>query len=464
MGGPRSKEDEVLKISTSVFISNFPDTCTAKDLFNSCKLYGQVVDAFIPNKRTKAGKRFGFVRFIKVFDAKRLVDNLSTIWIGRFKLWANIARFQRPALSKVNGQAHNTVGVSSFQTNAKAKGVQGMTSSYVHIVKGGSQSVNGEAESFPALVLDEDCCNSKDLDCALFGRVKEFASLANLKMVLNNEGFDNITIKYMGGFWVLLEFTAEDSKKSFQSHMGAASWFTQLVQASMDFNIDERVAWVEIEGVPFKMWSANTFRRIASKWGTLIHVDGQDEECFHRKRLCLNTKVGRNIVESFKIIFKGKVYWIRANEVPGWVPDFMDDSEEESDTDGDTNSEGPIGEDDYKCGNESKVEVVPETKFEEELDGPVVEEVSSGQNNYHSGDPFNLYDLLNKKKTKDDKGDKSDNSIKYPPGFTPVNMTDGNEKKDEESNKDSGDFIQSKEGEEANVVTIHNGSKKKDNR
>ncbi|GJU19175.1 hypothetical protein Tco_1152517 [Tanacetum coccineum] len=157
----------------------------------------------------------------------------------------------------------------------------------------------------------------------------------------------------------------------------------------------------------------------------------------------------------------GKVYWIRANEVPGWVPDFMDDSEEEFDTDGDTNSEGPIGEDDYKCGNESKVEVVPETKFEEELDGPVVEEVSSGQNNYHSGDPFNLYDLLNKKKTKDDKGDKSDNSIKYPPGFTPVNMTDGNEKKDEESNKDSGDFIQSKEGEEANVVTIQNGSKKR---
>ncbi|GKA73301.1 RNA-directed DNA polymerase, eukaryota [Tanacetum coccineum] len=254
-----------------------------------------------------------------------------------------------------------------------------MTSSYIHIVKGGSQAVNGEAESFPALVLDEDCCNSKDLDCTLFGRVKEFASLANLKMVLKNEG-------------------------------------------SMDFNIDERVAWVEIEGVPFKMWSANTFRRIASKWGTLIHVDGQDEECFHRKRLCLNTK----------------------------VPDFMDDSGEESDTDGDTNSEGPIGEDDYKCGNESKVEVVLKTKFEEELDGPVMEEVSSGQNNYHSGDPFNLYDLLNKKNTKDDKGDKSDNSIKYPPGFTPVNVTDGNEKKDE-SNKDSGDFIQSKEGEEANV-------------
>nr|GEY67132.1 glucose-methanol-choline oxidoreductase, FAD/NAD(P)-binding domain protein [Tanacetum cinerariifolium] len=220
-----------------------------------------------------------------------------------------------------------------------------MVNSYVHVVKRGLQS-----ESTPALVLDDECCNSKNLDHALFGRVKEFAYLANLKMVLKNKGFDNITIKYMGGFWVLLEFNFEDSKKLFQSNMGAASWFTELIQASMDFNINERVAWVEIEGVPFKTWFVNTFRRIASKWGTLIYVDGQEEDCFHKKRLCLIKKVGRNIVESFKIDFHGKVFWIRAKEVPGWVPDFMDDSDE------------------------SDVEEVSETKFEEGLDAPNVEE------------------------------------------------------------------------------------------
>ncbi|GKA06851.1 RNA-directed DNA polymerase, eukaryota, reverse transcriptase zinc-binding domain protein [Tanacetum coccineum] len=78
MGSFRSKEDDVAKISTSIFVSNFPDSVSAKDLFHSCKQYGHVVDSFIPMKRLKDGKRFGFVRFINVFNVERLVNNLCT--------------------------------------------------------------------------------------------------------------------------------------------------------------------------------------------------------------------------------------------------------------------------------------------------------------------------------------------------------------------------------------------------
>ncbi|GKC49826.1 nucleotide-binding alpha-beta plait domain-containing protein [Tanacetum coccineum] len=76
MGSFRSKEDDVAKISTSIFVSNFSDSVSAKDLFHSCKQYGHVVDSFIPMKRLKDGKRFGFVRFINVFNVERLVNNL----------------------------------------------------------------------------------------------------------------------------------------------------------------------------------------------------------------------------------------------------------------------------------------------------------------------------------------------------------------------------------------------------
>ncbi|GJV68090.1 nucleotide-binding alpha-beta plait domain-containing protein [Tanacetum coccineum] len=72
MGSFRSKEDDVSKISTSIFVTNFPDSFSAKDLFHSCKQYGHVVDSFIPTKRTKDGKHFGFVRFINVFNVERL--------------------------------------------------------------------------------------------------------------------------------------------------------------------------------------------------------------------------------------------------------------------------------------------------------------------------------------------------------------------------------------------------------
>ncbi|GKB29191.1 RNA-directed DNA polymerase, eukaryota, nucleotide-binding alpha-beta plait domain protein [Tanacetum coccineum] len=62
----QSNFDQTAKISKSVFISNFPDDCSSRDLWKVCSGYGTVVDVLIPNKRSKAGKRFAFVRFIKV--------------------------------------------------------------------------------------------------------------------------------------------------------------------------------------------------------------------------------------------------------------------------------------------------------------------------------------------------------------------------------------------------------------
>nr|GEY11135.1 hypothetical protein [Tanacetum cinerariifolium] len=61
---------ETSKISKSVFISNFLDDCTNRNIWKVCNDYGTVVDVFIPNKKSKAGKRFAFVRFIKVFWAR----------------------------------------------------------------------------------------------------------------------------------------------------------------------------------------------------------------------------------------------------------------------------------------------------------------------------------------------------------------------------------------------------------
>ncbi|GKF45318.1 nucleotide-binding alpha-beta plait domain-containing protein [Tanacetum coccineum] len=82
MGMYRSKEDELAKLSSSIFVTNFPDKFSAKELWTVCKQYGTVVDAFIPDRRSKAGKRFGFVRFIKIFDVDRLVNNLVLFGLG----------------------------------------------------------------------------------------------------------------------------------------------------------------------------------------------------------------------------------------------------------------------------------------------------------------------------------------------------------------------------------------------
>ncbi|GKD43928.1 nucleotide-binding alpha-beta plait domain-containing protein [Tanacetum coccineum] len=224
MGSYRTKEDDVAKISTSVFIMNFQESFSAKELFHSCKQYGYVVASFIPTKRSKSGKRFGFVRFINVFNEERLVNNLCTGWIDRYKLHDNIARFHRPP---VNGRKHlpkDAGRVKSSNTNAY---MNDNVSKNVNGITGGGNS---------------------DLSKSLLGRVKEFASLANLKMTLSNEGFVDIKIQYIGELWVMMEFVTEESIKLFRDNVSVGSWFSQIKQASMDFVTEGRIAWVEIEG------------------------------------------------------------------------------------------------------------------------------------------------------------------------------------------------------------------------
>ncbi|GJY13560.1 nucleotide-binding alpha-beta plait domain-containing protein, partial [Tanacetum coccineum] len=134
MGNFRTKEDDVSRISTSIFVSNFPDSCSSKDLFHACKQYGHVVDSFIPSKRAKDGKRFGFVRFINVFNVERLVNNLCTIWVGRLKLNANVARFNRENLksSRNVDKTAKMFNKSSHNTFQKTDGNKGIGNSFVN--------------------------------------------------------------------------------------------------------------------------------------------------------------------------------------------------------------------------------------------------------------------------------------------------------------------------------------------
>ncbi|GJR00701.1 RNA-directed DNA polymerase, eukaryota [Tanacetum coccineum] len=70
--------------------------------------------------------------------------------------------------------------------------------------------------------------------------------------------------------------------------------------------------------------------------------------------------------QRIKIIFRGKVYWIRAKEVPGWTPDLVEDSDEEELSDDDSLEEGMKNlESENDCSNSFEgIRVVND--FEEE--------------------------------------------------------------------------------------------------
>nr|GEY47174.1 RNA-directed DNA polymerase, eukaryota [Tanacetum cinerariifolium] len=238
-------------------------------------------------------------------------------------------------------------------------------------------------EECPNMVLDETCLNHEDFSLCLLGKVKEFASLTNLKVVLGKEGYANIELKYMG---------------------------------------DERVIWVDVEVVPCKWWSRNTFSRIASRWGTLLNREELEEEGYQSNRICIRTKLKTVVFDSFKMVYRGMTCSVRAIEVPGWVPDFEEDGEEGYDVNDGSHEDdmyGGVSEILKDVEGESDREEVHETNFEEVPEKTIFEGNSVRQNDVHSEDPFGIYEVLNKKRDGINIDDKHEDNLKYPPGFTP---------------------------------------------
>ncbi|GJY43060.1 hypothetical protein Tco_0431273 [Tanacetum coccineum] len=277
--------------------------------------------------------------------------------MGRLRLHANVARFQRLPLNKAkNDKGANDVYKYSVEVPSNSKGFPVGQPSYIGVVKHKMEYKQVvEENTKPSLVLDESCLLQYDYSLALKGEVSDFGLLTNLKMVLIKEGFDNFNLKYLGGIWVLIEFCTKEALENFKSHVGVE----------------------------------------------LLFEEDKDNMSLYSRRICIKTKLEQNIFETFKITINGKDFWIHAKEF-----------------DGDKN------EDDLQAHSEdgSDIDAVPETNFSQSHEASKQgNETRIEEGEIHSDDPFNLYDLLQKKPCSKNKEEENSNAtLKYPPGFTTV--------------------------------------------
>ena len=182
------------------------------------------------------------------------------------------------------------------------------------------------------------------------------------------------------------------------NHTGINSWFQVIQDASPDFISEERIVWLDIEGIPLRAWSRETFRKIGKKWGETLDLEDNMDTSFGRKRLCVETAHPVSILETFKIIVKGRVFMVRAKELFTWNPSFIDNkekdyaSEEESDFSPNNNElNHHINEEVFGDVYGSDDDGVPETVFGSNTSSP--NQVNGGKENSKSEDPFGIYDV-----------------------------------------------------------------------
>nr|GEZ81557.1 RNA-directed DNA polymerase, eukaryota [Tanacetum cinerariifolium]GEZ81579.1 RNA-directed DNA polymerase, eukaryota [Tanacetum cinerariifolium] len=185
-------------------------------------------------------------------------------------------------------------------------------------------------------------------------------------------------------------------------------------EVDQDFVSEERIAWVDIEGVPIRAWSVETFS------------------------------------------LKGKVFMIRAKELFTWSPNFLTNKETECLSDDESiQSENHIlkhsnlTEEDEGEFKSNDVDGVTETIFggnsvsdKRHSEEPVAQE---------SGDPFKIFELLNENKSRVEPQVPSP-SLSHPPGFSPAGHESNLDKVHENGEVNEGPGVDSLAQIDAEVV------------
>ncbi|PPS02403.1 hypothetical protein GOBAR_AA18256 [Gossypium barbadense] len=109
---------ETLQIT--VFVNNIPASMHWKGLWTLFNFHGVVKDAFILNKKSKVGSRFGFVRFSCVTDAQRAIERLNGFVILGYRIGVKMASFKgRKIWRKKNTHAISITTVSDTRSMAE---------------------------------------------------------------------------------------------------------------------------------------------------------------------------------------------------------------------------------------------------------------------------------------------------------------------------------------------------------
>nr|GEZ23681.1 reverse transcriptase domain, reverse transcriptase zinc-binding domain protein [Tanacetum cinerariifolium] len=145
-------------------------------------------------------------------------------------------------------------------------------------------------------VINLQVCSSNDFPLAILGCYKDFCFIANARTLCRYEGFLEVDIKYLGGLWVLFEFRTVDSRNKFLKHKGILSWFSSLKPWYDDFVVEERLVWLDIEGMPLRAWNNDTFNSI-----------------------------GSNCFATMMVSLKKVTYAIQVRELCSWTPFFVDE-------------------------------------------------------------------------------------------------------------------------------------------
>ncbi|XP_058733676.1 uncharacterized protein LOC131605320 [Vicia villosa] len=309
---------KVVEGVTSFYISEFPESCKAEDLFVLFGCIGNTVEVAIAPRRNKHGKRFGFARFSDVEDARVLGVKLDNVAFEGKKIHANIPRFERQSIGggksvqqrKFNNSVPRRVTekgpMNRYWGEATVKG-----RSFAEVVNSPARKEELEGLREPV------CCASSVEDKgrsakAWIGELRVPGSGHGIQKSITKAGFFGIVVSPLGAKLCLVEEGIEGALAEFLGEEEGwwKDWFIAMKRWSEEVVDVSRTVWLRVFGIPCLGWNSVVFSSVVNSFGKFISADEATVNGIQfevaRIQVCTDFKI--SIPKSVDLMLDGKLF------------------------------------------------------------------------------------------------------------------------------------------------------------
>ncbi|KAL4580253.1 hypothetical protein LXL04_016439 [Taraxacum kok-saghyz] len=315
------KSDNLGGKATTFFFTNFPEHWNEAKLWKEFRRVGMVVDVFVARKRDKAGRKFGFTRFMKVLDIGKMEIDLNNIWMEKFRLRANVAKYGRHEEKDNQVPEHPQkirsiiIGQNSqeeMKPESSKDGAKRQELTYAAVVHGNKSphilKVDDPAHPPPS--------GEKNMKSIHVIPTKEL--LENLKKTLIGEVHSYGLLKNLSEFTTVEGLTDAKAAKNYL-HLARSSWknwFKHLKSWSPEANVRKWLTSLTIIGIPPHAWLSSTFTEIGLIWGEVVTSEWCNPNSNNKERgkITILTQAFSLINETVEIVIGNEKYRVMVME------------------------------------------------------------------------------------------------------------------------------------------------------
>ncbi|GJW58702.1 hypothetical protein Tco_0105433 [Tanacetum coccineum] len=207
--------------------------------------------------------------------------------------------------------------------------------SFVSIVHGSPKSsTNTSQPAKPRTVslIDQDPIDIDDATQFLLVKLKEIDSMGNMYLICRNEAFVDVKIHHIGGVWIWIQFLTSDACVAFQSKESLKGLYSSYKNVSPSFKIDERLIWIEINGLPLCDWGSSAFKKVACLFGNFMFFESEQSASMCLGSVYISTKTHKFISEKVDVEIHGEIFEVQVHELGTWKVNIVDENEDSQDS------------------------------------------------------------------------------------------------------------------------------------